>query len=152
MNTAHQSHRASLLLRAMLLAVTACHSATAPDAALRDSAFVYSTVSSIPLFGYADQVPQAGKSFELIVNTYGVDGCWVADRTDVEHAARDVTVITPYNRPTVTEAACAQYVSMIPHKVRLTFTTPGTKRLIVQGRDLNSKAVVRLEATILVAP
>jgi hypothetical protein len=61
-------------------------------------------------------------------------------------------VITPYNRyaggPNV---GCTLALARIPHTLTLTFATPGTKTVIIHGRQFDG-SIIRVPSTINVLP
>ena len=81
-----------------------------------------------------DTVP-ARRDFVLTVRTFGADGCWSGDGTDV--AVHDLSAtVTPWD---VNEnrrgTGCTQMVVEITHTATLRFEQPGVAAVEVRGRD-----------------
>lgn len=129
----------------------ACGDVTRPDADLADAALVNLAISSVSVISVTE-IPKAGQPFEVRVQSYGLDGCWVADRTVVD-VTESGAVITPYNRSNAMQGtACTLAIVGIPHRIMLTFNTPGPKTLVVRARDFTTREPVRHEVTITVVP
>ncbi|MBL0171320.1 MAG: hypothetical protein IPP90_11410 [Gemmatimonadaceae bacterium] len=136
----------------LLLASVACHDATGPDNPADGAALLAPMFSSLSLIELSPTQLRAGQPFELTVNTFGADGCWGRERTDVSVGRRGITV-TPYNRAlAVTNVGCTQALSRIPHRVTLLLATPGEHRLTVRGTDFESRKPLVVIITLTVLP
>ncbi|HEX9936543.1 MAG TPA: hypothetical protein VGB15_05455 [Longimicrobium sp.] len=92
----------------------------------------------------------AGQTFQVAVTTLGYSGCWRNAGEDVTNAA-GLAIIHPYDR--VQGEVCTDALVEIRHVVFLRFDTPGTAKLVVQGRsDPNepSPRAVTIEHTVTV--
>lgn len=134
-----------------IVASFACHDATRPDADLADAALVNPAISSVQVISVTE-VPKAGRPFEVRVQSYGLDGCWVADRAVVD-LNESIATIIPYNRSNAgPSVGCQDIIIAIPHRVMLTFNTPGQKSLVVRARDFTTRQPLRFAVTVTVAP
>ena len=78
---------------------------------------------------------QSGQAFIVSVRTFGSDGCWRDDGTDVEVRGLIATV-TPYDIHRVEAGtACTQAIIEIKHSAQLTFVGSGAAQVSVRGRD-----------------
>ncbi|MBK8648485.1 MAG: hypothetical protein IPN16_18470 [Gemmatimonadetes bacterium] len=146
------THTLRAALAVLLVPLVGCHSSTSLDEALRESAFVRSISSSATLVS-APMTLRAGIPFDLVLRTYPADGCSVVDRTELTRNSKGEFVITPYNRSVLPPSgSCGVALPTLAHTVRLTYATAGRKRLIVRGRDFDSKAAVQVEVTLVVEP
>jgi hypothetical protein len=137
---------------ACLVILSACQSSTSSDDALSNSAFVQQSYSSQSLVGTPTKM-HAGVPFDLVLHTYAGDKCDVVDRTELTRNGKGEFVITPFNRTVVNaDGTCGVSALTVMHTVRLTYATPGEKRVIVRGRDYTSKAVIQLNVTLFVDP
>ncbi len=135
----------------LIAALTACRDSTAPDADLADAALVNLAISSMSVISVTE-TPKVGIPFELRVQSYGLDGCWVADRAVVSTNESSAT-ITPYNRSNASPTmGCTAAIISIPHRIMLSFASPGLKTIVVRARDFNTRAPVRFELSITVVP
>ena len=96
------------------------------------------TASSIPdeyLALSAPDTVEAGVLFEVTVTTLGPNGCWRADREDVETEGDPPTAvtITPYDKHSGADACTMQIVGL-ERTVDLQFDVPGTTTIWVTGR------------------
>jgi len=92
----------------------------------------------------------AGQAFQATVTTLGFDGCWRSAGETVTLVAEQAT-IQPYDR--VDGEVCTGALVEIRHVVELSFFTPGTATIVVQGRsDPNEpgSGPVKIERTITV--
>jgi hypothetical protein len=129
----------------------ACRDTTGPNQDLADAALVNLAISSMSVISLTD-IPKAGRPFEVRVQSYGLDGCWVADRAVVS-ADESGATITPYNRRDVgPSGGCYQVILPIPHRITLTFASPGTKTIAVRARDFTTREPVRFEVQVTVTP
>lgn len=74
----------------------------------------------------------AGQPFQATITTLGYDGCWRADGEEVTRSAAQA-VVRPYDK--VQGDACTAALKEITHVVELRFDTPGTAKIVVQGRN-----------------
>lgn len=87
----------------------------------------------------------AGQAFVISVRTFGADGCWKRDRTDVALDGLTAT-ITPYDvRRQGRGWDCAQAPVEIVHAATLTFDQVGVAQLTIQGRDGTAQRSVTVE-------
>jgi hypothetical protein len=75
---------------------------------------------------------KAGQTFQATVTTLGYSGCWRTAGEDVTNADKQATV-RPYDR--VQGEVCTAALVQIRHVVNLRFDTPGTAKIVVQGRN-----------------
>jgi hypothetical protein len=104
----------------------------------------------LPVLEAPDTV-EAGQAFDILVRTYGPDGCWREDGA-VASVTGLVATVTPYDRDRGAEdrsRACADMVVRLPRTVRLVFTEPGEAVLRVLGRRV-VPTDVELEAGVAV--
>lgn len=135
------------------VSLLACRDTTAPapiadvsNAALLSPIFSSQSMVELPMN------PRAGVPFELRINSFGEDGCWSFDRTEVITDGQSAR-ITPYNRNNATATTgCTQAIVRIPHFVSLTFATPGPKELLIRGRDFQTRAPAQYPITLVVQP
>lgn len=136
----------------LLLAPAGCNNSTGPDDPAKGAALLLPMISSLSLVELSPQQLHAGQPFELTVNTFGADGCWARDRTDVSVGSRGV-IVTPYNRSSVpATGGCTQALARIPHRVTLVLDTPGEHRLTVRGTDFETRKPSNIHLTITVLP
>lgn len=134
-----------------LAAAAACRDTTAPEIDVMDAALVNLAISSVPVL-QVTSIPHAGQAFEVRVQSYGLDGCWVADRAVVTSNELSAT-ITPFNRSTASATSgCTQAIIAIPHRVMLTFSSAGQKTIILRARDFSTGAPLQLEVPVTVVP
>lgn len=82
--------------------------------------------------------------------TFGFSGCWGVDRTVVAVNERGA-LITPHNKSYETPgSACTAVIASIPHRITLTFTTPGEKTITVLARDFETGANRPVDVTVTV--
>lgn len=82
----------------------------------------------------APDTATAGVPFEVIVNTYGADGCWRAAGAEIT-ATGSTAEITPYDIDANPQTAmCIMAVRRLPRSVRISFSTPGEGLIRVTGR------------------
>lgn len=92
----------------------------------------------------------AGQVFQATVTTLGFNACWRADGADVSNGGATLT-IRPYD--TVRGEVCAQALVELRRTVDLRFDTPGTAKIVVEGRgDPNEPGpgIVQVEQTVTV--
>lgn len=141
------------ILTAATLALLGCRDTTAP-APIAD---VDNTGLLAPIFSSQSMIelplnPRAGVPFELRINSFGEDGCWSFDRTEVVADAQSAR-ITPYNKSHASATTgCTMAIVRIPHIVTLTFATPGTKELLIRGRDFQTRAPAQYPVVLVVQP
>ncbi|MCC6431002.1 MAG: hypothetical protein IT354_08830 [Gemmatimonadaceae bacterium] len=141
----------STAIAGMLSALIGCRDTTAPDRDLADAALINLAISSMSVISVTE-IPKAGRPFEVRVQSYGLDGCWVLDRSVVVSDESGAT-ITPYNRrDAAPTGACTDAIVAIPHRVMLTFTSAGPKTIAVRARDFETRAPVTFQVTVTVAP
>lgn len=98
--------------------------------------------SHIGALGYPDHlhivVPEqvgVGQEFTVEVGTWGADGCWRKDRTDVRVNGLSAT-ITPYDEyRREGGAVCTTGPVQILHTGTLAFEQAGTGQITIQGSD-----------------
>lgn len=140
-----------IVAAALVLATAACTNSTGPEEVPEGAAFVYSESSSLSVVSFSSTA-RVGVPFELTVNTYGLDGCWVRARTDVS-TRRGETTVTPFNRSSASSGSgCAQVIARIPHHVTLTIATAGEHRLLIRGFDLARRTPTVVNSSITVLP
>ena len=106
----------STAIAGMLSALIGCRDTTAPDRDLADAALINLAISSMSVISVTE-IPKAGRPFEVRVQSYGLDGCWVLDRSVVVSDESGAT-ITPYNRrDAAPTGACTDAIVAIPHRV-----------------------------------
>jgi hypothetical protein len=136
----------------LFIAPVACNDTTGPDDPAEGAALLLPMISSLSLLEVSPPQPRAGQAMELTVNTFGSDGCWARDRTDVSVGRRGITV-TPYNRSLApTNAGCTQALARIPHRVTLVIPTAGEHRVTVRGTDFETRKPSLIHLTITVLP
>jgi len=138
-------HRITLL--AATLVFTGCANLAESDGARR-AGIIESRYLQTPALTAPDSVT-AGTPFEVTVTTFGFNGCWTEDRTDVTTLASQA-VIRPYDR--VRDGACTQMTVLLPRSVQLRFDQPGTATIVVQGlRDDGDNAEpTQVQRTVVV--
>jgi hypothetical protein len=137
---------------AVTVLLGACEFFTAPDARAvvgivewAEPAPVYAGLHAaavgdpmaLPVLEAPDTVV-AGQPFEVLVRTYGSNGCWREAGSAVEGSGLTRTV-TPYDRNPAAEdrtIACPDVVVRLPRTARLTFSEPGEAVLRVLGRRM----------------
>jgi hypothetical protein len=94
------------------------------------------------VIGYPDdtriETPVAvepGESFTVTVRTYGANGCWRKNRTQVTVVGQQA-VVSPFDVYRRGRGiACTDMVVDILHTAELTFVQPGPARITIAGRD-----------------
>lgn len=175
----------SSLLVGVALAIMACAlPSTGPDAGLPPELGVLQLESTAPIS--AAQQPSAAEewtpsvsdrrhlilpsevvevadtvrsrsSFQIVVRTIGVDGCWSADGGELEERG-DTLVIQPYDRHSGA-AACTMVVMQggLEHSFSASFDAPGEGIIRVRGRrvrqgDRDFEQPVMVERKVVVIP
>lgn len=103
----------------------------------------------LPVLEAPDTVA-AGGAFDVVVRTYGSDGCWRAAGAKTSRTDRTFT-ITPYDEHRVGAGwMCTMLVVRLPRTVRVTFAHPGEGVLRVNGRKvLGDRLAGRKELTTI---
>src|SRR5688572_25596443 len=120
-----------VLLTALL--VSACAPVTNPDGWRRVVGNVNPALSSIQMVNLPTEAA-VNVPFTVTVTTLGSSSCTRADGTDVATNGLTAT-ITPYDRVAPPDAPCTRDLRGFPHPVQLRFTTAGSARIIVIGRE-----------------
>ena len=111
-------------LVAVATLLTGCGLLTGPEA-------VIGRVAAVD----APDTVRAGEAFTVTVQTVGSNGCWRADRTEVDLGALRA-VVTPYDvEDRESDEACTMALVDIIHEATLTFERAGTAEVVVRGRD-----------------
>lgn len=86
----------------------------------------------------APDTVEAGVSFDVTVTTLGLNGCWRADREEIETEGDPPTAvtITPYDRLSGDDA-CTLAIVALPRTIDLQFDAPGTATIRVVGREVD---------------
>jgi hypothetical protein len=146
---ATRASRVAQTLAACLIPLVACRDTTAPVVGA-NAALIQPAFSSAPVIWVIGE-PRAGQPFEVQINTFGLNSCWVKERTDVEPGA--LVVITPYNRSMERPGTgCFDAISRIEHVVTLSYPTPGEKQLLIRGRAFDTRSPIHLAVTVVVKP
>lgn len=136
-------------LSAMVVGVTlgACTLLTGPDgkrvvgivewstSGSSSAASPLSDVVEKPVLEAPDTV-SAGVPFDMVVRTYGADGCWSEAGAEISVTALTMTV-TPYDRREQrAEHLCTMAVVRLPRTVRASFSERGEGVVRVTGRKV----------------
>ena len=91
----------------------------------------------------APDTVDAGKPFEVITNTVGMNGCWRADGQAVKISGRTVE-LEPYDAHSGSEI-CTQILLFLEHRSTLVLNESGTWTLRVSGRRVRIGDEIRDE-------
>lgn len=102
--------------------------------------------------GYPDNMEIAvpdtvavNEEFDVSVRTFGADGCWQNDGTEVHVAGLDATV-SPYDRiRRSSDTNCTMAPVEIEHTATVTFRQAGAAQVMISGRDGTAERSVVVE-------
>jgi hypothetical protein len=128
----------------LALVAGGCSSSTEP-AGPRQVGVIAPTDYLTPVIDAPDTV-HAAIAFEVVVNTFGSSGCVEPDGVALAAGPAYATVI-PYDL--VAPGACTRDFAAQPHPVTLTFTQPGSARIVVHGVRTDGIVPGRDPATVV---
>ncbi|HSE28672.1 MAG TPA: hypothetical protein VLA95_10620 [Gemmatimonadales bacterium] len=121
-----------------------CSSSTTEPAGPRQVGVIAPTDYSTPVIEAPDTV-HAALAFEAVVNSFGSSGCVRPDGVALAAGPSHASVI-PYDL--VASGPCTRDFVARPHPVTLTFTQPGSARIVVHGVRTDGIVPGREPATI----
>lgn len=114
--------------------------------------YMLSYVEGIDLGNASVVVPStavAGEPFQVEVNTIWRNGCMRKGRLEVSEDPTWV-LITPYDILGELSSACSGGSTQFHHTAMVTFNTPGTANVYVQGRNPETDEVITLDYEVVV--
>lgn len=132
---------------AALIPLAACSLLTGPDRVLGILHMGFSEFA--PPAVEAPDTVDVGQPFDLIVRTYGSNGCWRAAGGDVKRAPGTIRVAPMDANMSSTRTQCTTEIVRLPRVFHLVISEPGEVRILVTGRGPDD-GTITLERRVVV--
>lgn len=140
--------KTSILRLGLIAAAMGCGSPT-ESGGQRSLGFLVGVHPGDPHITMADTV-SVGEAFTATVRTYGLDGCWEEDGTEVAIEGLDATV-RPFDIDRSHELeGCYQAIQNFDHTATLRFDRTGAARVTFHGRTMDDRNLVTFTRAVVV--